>query len=583
MAARALSLSKKTYRVINSVPSALASRIINDSSLAVSMTRMADGKGDVLDFEAYDAEVRAARGLIPQPVPEYQKATRADCQLSSSSSLQARNGRELYALEPKEDLVAAPNVARAASALSDSASSPSMPRSGLATRNERAVQKPTATRSTERKSVTSQTAVSPERAVDDGRKKEVAQLQVLAMRARVALNQPKLPCWDSTTNRLIAKAKEDPAFAGVLNHVAGGAGNILPNQEPLQKLKDYIAAAQYSHGPQAYRQSTNAHRSTNTNPAFALLSQEEWPLRLHPAYLRLQQEDARRGSSNQQAIFGNRPKVKYLDHPDAGIDMGWRDHHDVAYPISLLPKATWDTLHHSKPFGAYCSRCRKPREITPHQRKLFLTGERLSWPPVTFGVKAKTRIEEALWPVNFGLGIEEPVLLSTQPTILGGNKSRKDRWYPFKSAVEAQMVMWVLEQADALTENSWAAWKTLAHEQSRQAKQPKEGNRVDDEMMTAGATSAALPKSGAEVEPTTATRSSPPPSQDKPAPNEEPPPSSLTLVDMYRALDQIERTSQMSSRFLEAYAEKLHAEICKNCWFELHVLNNDKDESGDAP
>ncbi|KAL1600386.1 hypothetical protein SLS60_006771 [Paraconiothyrium brasiliense] len=44
-----------------------------------------------------------------------------------------------------------------------------------------------------------------------------------------------------------------------------------------------------------------------------------------------------------------------------------------------------------------------------------------------------------------------------------------------------------------------------------------------------------------------------------------------TLPDFYSLLDQIERTSYVGALFLEAYAERLRDDMCKNCWFERYV------------
>ena len=45
-----------------------------------------------------------------------------------------------------------------------------------------------------------------------------------------------------------------------------------------------------------------------------------------------------------------------------------------------------------------------------------------------------------------------------------------------------------------------------------------------------------------------------------------------TLQDFYSLLDRIERTSPMGAKFLEAYAQRLHVETCKDCWFNMNVL-----------
>lgn len=44
-----------------------------------------------------------------------------------------------------------------------------------------------------------------------------------------------------------------------------------------------------------------------------------------------------------------------------------------------------------------------------------------------------------------------------------------------------------------------------------------------------------------------------------------------TLQGFYKLLDKIERTSYVCAKFLEAYAEKLRDDLCKDCWFKRNV------------
>lgn len=53
-----------------------------------------------------------------------------------------------------------------------------------------------------------------------------------------------------------------------------------------------------------------------------------------------------------------------------------------------------------------------------------------------------------------------------------------------------------------------------------------------------------------------------------------------TLHDFYSVLDKVERTSPMGAKFLEAYAERLRDEACKDCWFRHNVLEEDDLEDG---
>jgi hypothetical protein len=57
---------------------------------------------------------------------------------------------------------------------------------------------------------------------------------------------------------------------------------------------------------------------------------------------------------------------------------------------------------------------------------------------------------------------------------------------------------------------------------------------------------------------------------------------SMSLLDFYGSLDKIERTSPMSVRFLEAYAERLHDEVCGKCWFEQSIGKVTEEGEGDG-
>ena len=52
-----------------------------------------------------------------------------------------------------------------------------------------------------------------------------------------------------------------------------------------------------------------------------------------------------------------------------------------------------------------------------------------------------------------------------------------------------------------------------------------------------------------------------------------------TLQDFYSFLDKLGRTSPLGSKSLEAYAEHLRAEVCKDCLFNENVLPGDDEES----
>ena len=55
-----------------------------------------------------------------------------------------------------------------------------------------------------------------------------------------------------------------------------------------------------------------------------------------------------------------------------------------------------------------------------------------------------------------------------------------------------------------------------------------------------------------------------------------------TLTEFYSSFDKLERLSPMGARFLEAYAEKLREDVCKDCWFEHKVLSDQELEDEDV-
>ncbi|KAK5136676.1 hypothetical protein LTR08_002329 [Meristemomyces frigidus] len=85
---------------------------------------------------------------------------------------------------------------------------------------------------------------------------------------------------------------------------------------------------------------------------------------------------------------------------------------ETRFPCS--PKATWQATHDDKPDEAVCAYSRRANKLSAQQKKLPLVAERLSWAASTFGVKARSQNEEALWSVDYELGIRELVELSSR-------------------------------------------------------------------------------------------------------------------------------------------------------------------------
>ncbi|KAI7218601.1 hypothetical protein KC333_g3494 [Hortaea werneckii] len=233
-------------------------------------------------------------------------------------------------------------------------------------------------------------------------------LQILATRIRIIRSMSSFTSSDPIVRELVVRANAEAEFAQTLDQVAQGNDNTSTKRTPLETFRQAIEATK-----------NDIERPPAMRGLPERLSSEKWPLKVSPQYKTHIEWTKRRG----ERIPVEKKPSKYLAHPDSFIQMHWKDHHDVAYPLTLLPKATWTALHNNKPHGAVCARCRRPRHLSPHDRKLFLTAERLSWPRLTFGYKARTGIEEALWPVNFELGIEEPVQFSMHHDIFARRRA----------------------------------------------------------------------------------------------------------------------------------------------------------------
>ncbi|KAK4502611.1 hypothetical protein PRZ48_006037 [Zasmidium cellare] len=298
------------------------------------------------------------------------------------------------------------------------------------------------------------------------------------------------------------------------------------------------------------------------------------------------------------------PKQIYKNHPKSGVG---KDFHSVPYPLSLLPKKSWEALNNGEAEGAVCAKCDKPRPSTPHQRKLYLVAERLSWEIGATSSAARSSNEVALWAVNAELDIFEPAVDDDEVKI-GGRNSRQNEWYPFQSEVEAEMAMGVVARADVLSGESWKSWKeNIDRTLRRSMEADKSGTKAQPVDLDAG--DMRRPHSGRsalkDLSPNSRQRQSPrkhgkepvrpaaslptPPSSGGIEPlgedSEELPACSFkTLSDFYGLLDKIERTSPMGAKYLEAYAERLRKELCKDCWFEDSILKSamDDDEESEA-
>lgn len=156
------------------------------------------------------------------------------------------------------------------------------------------------------------------------------------------------------------------------------------------------------------------------------------------------------------------PKKLYTKHPESGVGDSY---HSVSYPLALIPYSSWYVLHHGeggkKNHQYTCSKCKKKRsKITPHERKLFLVAERLSWVGFRGILPApeKALNEEQLWAVSFQLGITDPAVENPSALMAGGKNSQSNPFYPYQAEEEMEAALALLRHTDRLSEVSFNMW-----------------------------------------------------------------------------------------------------------------------------
>jgi hypothetical protein len=284
------------------------------------------------------------------------------------------------------------------------------------------------------------------------------------------------------------------------------------------------------------------------------------------------------------------PREPYDKHPESGIG--------IPYPLSLMPKSNYVLLHNgcaSTPGNpacqSFCPRCSTDRgKPTPHQRKLFLVAERLTWDQ-GFVLPAKTEPNQrALWEVNLELGVKEPAI-EEKARVWGGRNGSLNRWHPYASEEELESVIGLLERANKLTESSFKMWQRMLGTRPKPRQtltsirplEETESSILDSREPAAPSPSTALP-TPPSTSPTeemensntqTVQTSGKATNSLSGSLTESSKPSFETLADFYYLLDRIERTSYVGSRFLEAYAEYLSDDICSDCWSKKITLSNE--------
>ncbi|EME85081.1 uncharacterized protein MYCFIDRAFT_195947 [Pseudocercospora fijiensis CIRAD86] len=283
----------------------------------------------------------------------------------------------------------------------------------------------------------------------------------------------------------------------------------------------------------------------------------------------------------------SKPHVRYKQHAESGVG---KEFHSVPYPLSLLPKRSWQALNDGDTDAKiFCSQCGKERVASVHQRKLFLVAERLSWEVGTTSRKQREQNEVATWAVNAELSIFDPVV-DEDEVIVGGRCSREKTCYPYNTQEEADAAMMIVEKADLLSEGSWRVWMQTINAKLQELPKNKSGAEVYRQKTgSISPNRRALSDLSPDTPPERSSQSKKgksPASQSSSLPT---PPSSTddedrhvdskpvkcsfqTLQDFYSLLDKIERTSPQAARYLEAYAEQLHKDGCKDCWLKQTIV-----------
>jgi hypothetical protein len=231
-------------------------------------------------------------------------------------------------------------------------------------------------------------------------------------------------------------------------------------------------------------------------------------------------------------------------------------------------------------------------------RKIFLVAERLLSEDGTTSMHLKSKNEELNWAVNYELGILEPFVEDPEQ-VPGGKNSQKNTFYPYANEYEMQVAFEYISISEEIAETTCALWigvqldlqKMLGgdyldqglkgpslKEDGLKILENKASRQKTPEIETIDLTDSPPPKTKAV--PPIPTPPSTQANAISPLKPIEPPPyfdkqrrivSYKTLQDFYELLDKIERTSYVGAKFLEAYAEKLRDDLCKDCWFKRNV------------
>ncbi|KAF3006612.1 hypothetical protein E8E13_007408 [Curvularia kusanoi] len=232
-------------------------------------------------------------------------------------------------------------------------------------------------------------------------------------------------------------------------------------------------------------------------------------------------------------------------------------------------------------------------------RKMFLVAECLSWEDAITSMYDKSTNEELNWAVNYDLGILDPFVEDPEQ-VPGGKNSQTNKFYPYANEYEMQLAFGYISITENITESTWALWigrhldlqrAIGSSDLDRRPKIPslkEDGLKLFEKRSSLQKTpdieiidlTGSPPKPKTKIPPLlsgpymdqASVVSLPTPQGPRPYFNKHRRIVSYkSLQDFYELLDKIERTSYVGAMFLEAYAEKLRDDLCKDCWFKRNV------------
>ncbi|KAH6865612.1 hypothetical protein BKA58DRAFT_389807 [Alternaria rosae] len=247
-----------------------------------------------------------------------------------------------------------------------------------------------------------------------------------------------------------------------------------------------------------------------------------------------------------------------------------------------------------------CPICRGKREAHAHVRKLFLVAERLMWEEGLVSMSEKNRNAYFNKQVNDELGVPNPTV-SCQEYFPGGRHSQTNRHHPYRNEHEMRIAFNHIHTQDNLTEAVWSLWissqldieNLLAEDRAAGTLLPGGNARgwTGSTNMASHDHASAQPDylSGLPTPPISSMEearrmnsifNSPVPAAQQSQftvnsanflSHSDRTVSYRTLQDSYFLLDRIERTSYVAAIFIEAYAERLRLDKCRDCWHKQNV------------